>query len=255
MTMALPMTDRPAALVPAVVRAVSVLDLLARERRPMSMAGLAAALNLPRSSVHGLCGTLLSCGYLRRADNGALLIGPGVMTLAAAFVASTHVAAEFDALWRETPPPDETLVLSVLNGADVVYIGVRNSARPLGLAFSLGMRLPAWITSTGKAMLSCLDPAEVRALVPPEATDVDALLAELAEARERGWAVDDGGVREGVYALAAPVVDTAGRPVAGIAFCINKAALDPATLSRQRELVIRAARTLSRRLGAREDTR
>lgn len=255
MTMDLPITDRPAARVPAVARAVSLLDLLARERRPMSMSGLAAALKLPRSSVHGLCGTLLDCGYLRRVDNGALQIGPGVMTLAAAFVASTHVAAEFDALWREAPAPDETLILSVLNGPDVVYVGVRNSARPLGLAFSLGMRLPAWVAGTGKAMLAWLPPDEVRALVPPGATDLDALLAELAETRERGYAVDDGHVRDGVYSIAAPVLDAAGRPVAGIAVCLNQATVDADKRERHQRLVTQAARTLSRRLGAREDIR
>lgn len=253
MTMALRLHDRPAALVPAVARAVTLLDLLARERRPMSLAGLASALQLPKSTVHGLCGTLLSFGYLRRAADGSLQIGPGVMNLAAAFVASTHVAAEFDALWRESPPPDDTLVLSVLNGGDVVYVGVRNSPRPLGLAFSLGMRLPAWVTASGKAMLSCLDAAEVRAVVPAE--HAGALLDELAASRLRGYAIDDGRIRDGVYAIGAPVVDAAGRPLAGIAVCINKAVLDPDAHERHVRLVVGAARTLSRRLGAREDTR
>ena len=154
---------RVAPLVPAVARALAVMDLLARRREPMNMAGVADALALPRSSVHGLCNTLLSFGYLRRSDNGSLQIGPGVMSLADAFVASTNVAAEFDALWRDAASaPDETLILSVLNGAEVVYVGVRNSARPLGLAFNVGMRMPANLAATGKAMLAHREPAEVR---------------------------------------------------------------------------------------------
>ena len=98
--------------VPAVTRALAVMDLLARERRPLNMAGIAATLDLPKSSVHGLCSTLMSHGYLRRSDNGTFQIGPGVMNLAEAFVANTHVAGEFDALWRDADrPPDETLIL------------------------------------------------------------------------------------------------------------------------------------------------
>ena len=244
---------RTPALVPAVVRALAVMDLLARERRPMHMAGLAAALDLPKSSVHGLCNTLLSFGYLKRADSGALQIGPGVMTLAEAFVASTSVAAEFDALWRDAGAPDETLILSVLNGAEVVYVAVRNSARPLGLAFNIGMRLPAHMAATGKAMLACLPAAEVRTLLPRGATNA-AFTAELALTRERGYAVDDGGVREGVYSMAAPVFDASGRPVAGIAVCINKAELGPAQHERQRAVVTQAAQRLSLRLGARTET-
>lgn len=245
--------SRPPALVPAVARALAVMDLLARERRPMHMAGVAAALDLPKSSVHGLCNTLLSFGYLKRADNGSLQIGPGVMNLAEAFVANTNVASEFDALWREVGAPDETLVLSVLNGAEVVYVGVRNSARPLGLAFTIGMRLPAHQAATGKAMLAHLDAGELRALYPGASRSATALRQELALARERGYAVDDEGVRGGVYSIAAPVFDAGGRPVAGIAVCLNKAELTPARHERQRQVVVQAAQRLSQRLGARRE--
>lgn len=243
---------RHTGLVPAVARALAVMDLLARERRPMHMAGVAAALDLPKSSVHGLCNTLLSFGYLKRADSGALQIGPGVMSLAEAFIASTSVAAEFDALWRDAGAPDETLVLSVLNGADVVYVAVRNSARPLGLAFNIGMRLPAHMAATGKVMLAFLPPAEVRTLLPRGVANA-AFNAELATTRERGYSVDDGGVREGVYSMAAPVFDASGRPVAGIAVCINKAALTPEQHACQRAVVTQAAQRLSLRLGARTE--
>jgi DNA-binding IclR family transcriptional regulator len=249
--------------VPAVARALAVMDLLARERRPLHMAGIAATLALPKSSVHGLCNTLLSHGYLRRADNGAFQIGPGVMNLAEAFVANTHVAGEFDALWRDADtPPDETLILSVMSGAEVVYVGVRNSARPLGLAFNVGMRLPAWLAATGKAMLANMPPAQVRALLPrgplPRLAGTGhlapaALMADLEQTRKRGYSVDDCGVREGVYSIGAAVFDAAGHPVAGIAVCINKATLTEAQHQRQLQVVIQAARRLSQRLGARVD--
>jgi DNA-binding IclR family transcriptional regulator len=263
-------SPRPAAVVPAVARALAVMDLLARERRPLNMAGVAAALELPKSSVHGLCSTLLSFGYLKRTDSGMLQIGPGVMSLAEAFVTSTSVATEFDALWRDAgEAPEETLVLSVLSGAEVVYVGVRHGTRPLGLAFSVGMRLPAHLAATGKAMLAWLPTDAVRSLLPAgplprmagetgPATpsgrarrSVSALLRELAEVRERGFSIDDEGVRAGVYALAAPVFDATGQPVAGVGVCLNKALLVSDRLDRQRRVVLQTARSLSRRLGAR----
>lgn len=253
--------SRAAADVPAVARALAVMNLLARERRPLHMAGIAATLSLPKSSVHGLCNTLLSHGYLRRADNGAFQIGPGVMNLAEAFVANTHVAGEFDALWRDAgAPPDETLILSVLSGAEVVYVGVRNSARPLGLAFNIGMRLPAWLAATGKAMLANMTQAQVQDLLPrgpllrlagTDSLSLADLMADLDRTRQRGYSIDDCGVREGVYSMGAPVFDASGRPVAGVAVCINKGTLTEAQHERQRLVVTQAARRLSQRLGAR----
>ena len=251
------------ALVPAVVRAVALLDTLARQRSPMSMAQLANTLALPRSSVHGLCGTLVTLGLLRRQADGQLLIGPRVMGLAEAFVSSTDVAREFDALWQTmAQPPEETVVLSVLDGDDVVYLAARNGSRRLGLAFSVGMRLPAHIAATGRAMLAFSDPDWVRQHFASDAlarlpsptgrgpARTDALMAELAASRARGYAVDDEGIRLGVYCIAAPVLDASGLPVAGVGICMTKAMLELAdTATQQRQRVQQIASALSQRLG------
>jgi len=246
-------------LVPAVTRALTLLDRLAQRREPMSLARLAADLALPKSSVHGLCNTLVSFGYLRRQDDGAFLIGPRVMSLAEAFVAGTNVAQEFNALWKDAAmAPAETIVLSVLNGTEVVYVGARNGTRPLGLAFNVGMRLPAHLAATGKAMLAFHEPDFVRQLFPIDplprmtgkgAATVAELLKELALTRRRGHSIDDEGVREGVYCFGAPVLDAAGHPVAGIGVCINKAILGTDQGERHRQAVLNAAQVLSQRLG------
>lgn len=247
----------PVPLVPAVARAVALLDRLAQQRRPLTMARLAADLGLPKSSVHGLCNTLLALGYLRRLDDGSLTIGARVMSLAEAFLAGTDVASEFEALWRDRPP-EETVVLSVLDGAEVVYIAVRNGSQPLSLAFTRGMRLPAHLAATGRAMLACLAPADAQArlgggplaaLTPRSQTDPAAALAGLATVRAQGYSSDDEGVRMGVYGLGAAVLDAGGRPVAGVGICLNKTTLDAAELARQTQRVIDAAAELSRRLG------
>jgi DNA-binding IclR family transcriptional regulator len=54
-----------------------------------------------------------------------------------------------------------------------------------------------------------------------------------------------------VVALAAPIFDASGQPVAGLGVCLNKAVLNDAQIERQRQVVVQAAHTLSQRLGAR----
>lgn len=250
----------PAALVPAVSRALAVLDLLEKERTSMTMARLAERLALPKSSVHGLCNTLIALGYLRRYPDGGFFIGPRVMGLAHAFAARTTPATEFDALWAElTTLPQETTVLSVLDGTEVVYVGVKSGSRPLGLAFSVGMRLPAERAATGKAMLSCQSEARIRqqwpgtrlaAFMSRPARRRSELLAELAEARAQGYAVDDEGIREGVFCIAAPVFDANAQVVAGVGVCVPKANVSEATWPHHRDAVQRIAHEISRRLGA-----
>lgn len=248
------------ALVPAVARALALLDLLEKERGAMSLARLATSLSLPKSSVHGLCNTLTALGYLRRQDDGAFYIGPRVMGLAHAFAEATTPAQEFERLWASLgTTPQETLILSVLDGTDVVYVAVRNGMRPLGMAFSVGMRLPAHRAATGRAMLAFQDEAWVKRLFPaarlPAYMNLPAmrrsdLLNELAETRERGHSIDDESVRQGVYCLAAPVRGASGEVIAGLGVCMQKAGLKPRFVAQQRDTVIDLARRLSERLGA-----
>ncbi len=251
---------RAVALVPSVSRALTLLERLARAREPMSLARLSTELALPKSSVHGLCNTLVSFGYLRRQPDGSFLIGPRVMGLAEAFVSGTDVVQEFNALWADSGAlPEEAVVLSVLSGGDALYVGVRNSARPLGLAFNVGMRLPAYLSGSGKAMLSLLPPEDVRRLyaaglqtrlTKKGPRDIEALLKELALTRKRGYSVDEEAVREGVCSFGAAVFDATGLAVAGVAVCVNKAVLGPARNERYRRLALDVAATLSERLGA-----
>jgi DNA-binding IclR family transcriptional regulator len=246
-------------MVPAVKRALTLLDRLALQREPMSLARLSADLALPKSSVHGLCNTLMSFGYLRRELDGGFTIGPAVMRLAEAFTASTDVTREFNALWAQAGAAhDETVVMSVLDGADALYVAVRNSARPLGLAFTVGMRLPAYLSGSGKAMLAMRDVEEIKALyaqglsarlTPHGPNNLQDLLAELALTRQRGYSVDEESVREGVYAFGAPVFDASGQAVAAISVCFNKAMLGNDRGERHRDVALRVARTLSQRLG------
>ncbi len=248
-----------APLVPAVTRALALLDRLAQRREPMSLAQLTNELALPKSSVHGLCNTLMSFGYLRRQPDGSFLIGPRVMSLAEAFVAGTDVAREFNALWADVgTAPEETVVLSVLSGTDALYVAVRNSTRPLGLAFNVGMRLPAYLSASGRAMLAYLKPDEVRQRFADGLSvhftrkgprEIGTLLKELTLNRKRGWSVDDESVREGVYSFGAPVFGASGEVVAGVAVCINKALLGADRGERHREAALSVARELSKRLG------
>lgn len=225
----------------------------------MTLARLAARLGLPKSSVHALCHTLLGLGYLRRQGDSGFFIGPAVMPLADSFVSGTDVTQAFNAVWDDMGTlPEETMILSVLNGHDVVYLAARGGSRPLGLAFRVGMRLPANLAATGRAMLAHLPPDQVRALYAREGPDapakgeamtLDRLCDELAAIRSRGYSIDDEGVRVGVYCIGAPVFGSSSEVLAGVGICIQKAALDPTIQQQQRETVLRIAGLVSNRLG------
>lgn len=255
-------TDKPAA--PAVVRATAVLDLIAGSTIPLSLADLARELQLPKSTLHGVCATLVQLNLITRLDSGQMTLGPHVMLWANAFLARIDITQEFFASWDDMRVlPEETITLSIRDGNEVVYIACRNGSRPLGFTFRTGMRLPSVYTATGKAMLSTLPDEGVRKLLggrggawPEPLTsmgprNVDELLAELAEVRRCGYSVDREGVREGMYCFGAPVFDSNGpEAVAGVAVSILSNQVDRVVQERAGGAMQKLANRLSERLGA-----
>lgn len=69
---------------PAVVRAVAVLELLARTPVPRAVTDIAHETGLPVTTLRGICQTLTEERVLARGDNGHYWIGPRIAEFAAA---------------------------------------------------------------------------------------------------------------------------------------------------------------------------
>lgn len=256
-----PRSVQPKGLVPAVARAARLLEVLASAGAPLSLAELTARLSLPKSTVHGLAATLVHAGLAARDDAGAYRLGVRIMDLAHAFIACTDLATEFIRIVeRGAPLPEESLVLSVLDGADIVYVACRNGTRPFGFAFRVGMRLPANCAASGKALLASLpderiaDLAKARAfygLTRRSIVELAPLQRELARVRRRGYAFDDEETRESMVCVGAPVFDSPSGPAAAaVGISLPKSAMTAERRDQATRVVRDVAAALSARLGA-----
>jgi DNA-binding IclR family transcriptional regulator len=127
----------------------------------------------------------------------------------------------------------------------------------------VGVRLPAHLTASGRALLAALPAAQVRALYPDAAAFVDrtgrgpgtptALKTLLVETRLRGHATEDGEVTEGLASVAAAVLDHTGHPAAGVAVTFAVADVEAGTVypDALAAEVRRTADLLTARLGGR----
>ncbi len=256
-----PQRAAAASLVPAVERAVLVVDHLAAQSQPQTLADLSKALGLPKSSLHGLLHTLAALGLATRNTRAEYALGPKPVQWAGAFGRQSGVVEAFEAAAKELPViAEETIMLAVLDGAEVVYLACRPGTRALAVNFRVGGRFPAACTSSGKALLATLADQRVRELLAghplPRLTrhslaSLAALLRQLDRVRGQGYAVDDEEVAEGMHCFGAPVF-AAGRTdaVAAVAVSLIKAS----TSARRRDEVVSAIRELaarvSQRLGA-----
>jgi DNA-binding IclR family transcriptional regulator len=196
-------------LAPAVTRAGAILDLLAENAREAAgPSELARRLGLPKSSIANICNALADIGLVRRIGTGFAL-GRKLAELGGAYLASVDQVQEFYEASRLLPTgSEETVQLAILDGLEMTYLARHDGRQPVRLTSQIGRRLPATVTATGKAALASLDEDELEhrlatiVALPVLTTNslgtLDALRADLATVRRRGYAIDDEETVEGV---------------------------------------------------------
>jgi DNA-binding IclR family transcriptional regulator len=252
--------------VPALTRGVALLRLLASRATPVPAATLARELGLPRSTTYHLLAVLEADGLVvHLPETRTYALGVGVFELGSAYL-------RHDPLERLARPllvllaerTGGTAHLGVLHGNETLYLLKEQPRTRAGLALvtDVGVRLPAHLTASGRAMLAALPRAQVRALFPGQAAFVDRtgrgpagpaeLRRLLADEAARGWSEEDGHVTAGIASVAAAVPDRTGRPVASVGVTFGSAAWPEASdRAPLVSAVTSTARALARRLGGR----
>ena len=236
-------------------RTVELLELLSRTGEPLTLSEIQRELSYPKSSLFVLLRTLVARGWVETDRRGtgysigvrALLVGTSYLDRDPVIRAATRVLEE---LRSEV---NETVHLARLDGADVVYLASRESAHQLRLTSRVGRRLPAHATSLGKALLAertdaqvdALLPEELVALTPRTLTSRQDLFADLAETRERGYAVERGENTAGLGCFAV-ALDSKSPATDAISCSVPSVRLDDADHAAQvLESIVRHAKELS----------
>lgn len=248
---------------PAVKSAKRTLDILAlmtsRESR-MTFTDISVALDLPRSSLHGLLATLTESGWLTY-DAPTRSYGLGIRTLEAgnAYLRTQNLPSRARPFMeRIRDALDETVQLSVLDGRYNVYVEKVDGKQALVLASEVGRRLPAHATGVGKVLLAGLDQAALERLLGDVTlerftshtlTDTDALYRRLRTIRDAGYGTDEEEYTIGVRCVAVPIRDLRGEVIAAMSVSVPVIRFDQQVSARALELLSEASSMLSAALG------
>ncbi|MFN3736186.1 IclR family transcriptional regulator [Hydrogenophaga sp.] len=203
-----------ATLVPAATRTLTLFEVFAREKRPLSNSELARLLDLPESSCSDLVKTLLTCGYLMKTAKSRRLYPTGrLLTVAQDISANdsvlTSVREACDLLRDKT---GESVLCGRLEEGTVRVMAMSEGRHSLRYAAGSGDRLSLHVSALGKAILALGSDEEaihqlqikpLRKLASGTLTDLDRLLAQIQTFRQQGWASVE---NEGVEDLAALAV-------------------------------------------------
>ncbi len=215
--------------VPAATRTLRVLKFLAAQSEPVPLDRILRACALPRSSAYHLLQAMVEEGFVTHLEVEHRY-GLGVAAYEVGSGYSRQEPLQRVARRLLTDVVDQTRQsahFAVLHGRDVLYVVEERAPGRPSLVTDVGVRLPAHLTASGRAILAGLPAAQLRALYPDVSAFVErngtgprslsALRSLLSETRQRGHAVEDGEVTPGFASVASTVRDHTGHPVGAIA--------------------------------------
>ena len=246
--------------VPAARQVLGILRYLARQPRPVPASAIARDLGLPRSTAYHLLRELIDAGFVvHLPDDRRYGLGVSAYEIGTGYVRQ-------EPLQRLARVPLSELAdatghsshLAVMHGREVLYILEEPAPGRAPLVTDVGVRLPAQLTASGRAMLAFLPAAAVRALFPGPGAFVlrhgagprslRELRPLLTQTRQRGYATEHGEVTPGFSSVAVAVLEHGGHPVASVALTFPDAEVDSDCLSRLAVSVVRAAAEINRRI-------
>ena len=233
-------SDSNGEFVEALARGLDVLTCFGPTALELTVSDVASRTGLARPTARRLLLTLESLGYVR-SIGGTFSLTTHVLRLGTAVIAAQGIwdvaRPHLVGLVKQT---GESSSMSQLDGSDIVYTARVPVPKIIAFAVSIGTLFPAVATSMGKVMLSDLRADELdvvlgtpsRSGIIPRITPTRAELDDdLAEIRERGWALSDELLSVGIRSIAAPVRDRHGRTAAAMNVTVHAAETSIATLT------------------------
>ncbi len=207
-------------------KAIAVLESFSAERQRINATQAAERAGLTRAAARRYLLTLAELGYLQTED-GYFWLAPRALRLTGAYLSSARlpkaVQLVLNRLAKET---GQAFSVAVLDGSEVVIVARsgehRTSSQVMPYGIHLGARLPAFATSTGRAILASMSKDQVelffksyglatfRRLTPRTVASKAALLRDLRSIQQKGYAEVDGEHEIGVRALAVTLSDAQG---------------------------------------------
>ena len=236
-------------------RAANLLDAIAVSNEPLSLKILSAETQLHPSTAFRILASLTAHGLVERTDSGRYQLGVKLRKYASRVTAKVDLLHEAKPIMeRLRAEIDETVNLSVREGDEVVYIERVIPNRMMRVDQLIGSRAPLHVTAVGKLFLAnggektCRDYARRTGLPRYTAntiTDIVKLWSEVANSYQRGYALDNEELEQGVSCIGVPIRDNNGHIVAGLSISAPR----PRRRDEWIPLIQQAGAEISNRLG------
>lgn len=208
-------------------RGLRMLELLGKHPQGLALYELAQQLDLPRSTAFNLARTLTELEYICFDPKTNLYtLGLRLFEVGSAAVEKIDMLSLIRGCMMEIYHQiNETVHLGVRTDLDVLYIDKIESTQMVRMTSHVGGRQPLYATALGKAILAGMRDEQVRLLyrhasfIPMTehtTASFDELMRQLAEIRQRGYAIEQNESVQGISCAAVALRDQLGQPMYAI---------------------------------------
>ena len=251
--------DRLETAVPAVSRALDLIEFLADRGQPFGINELARELEIPVNSVFRILKCLEARGYVETDSPGG-----GYQLSTRFFSLGIRLQSRFDLRRRARPHLEmlcrqtgETTQIYFLDGDSTIVLDCVTPDAPMYLQVVPGSRIELHASAFSKAILAFMAEENVRrllpkrlaALTPNTITDREQFMVELSKIRRTGIAYDREEYTLGAYCVGAPIFDVHDNVVAGAGVTGLVSRFRAEDLPRIEKQVLRCVRQISSAIG------
>lgn len=217
--------ERSGDFIQSLERGLAVINSFARERRAQTLSEVAQHTGLTRATARRVLLTLAELGYVTQ-NNREFSLTPKVLDLGYSFLSSFRVVEIAQQPMEQlVDEVKESSSMSVLDGSEIVYVARVPTTRIMTIALALGSRLPVYPTSMGRVLLAGLSDEEIddyissttfERLTSHTVTDPAEFREILEQVGDKGYALVDQELEEGVRSIAAPIRNANGDVIAAM---------------------------------------
>lgn len=247
--------------VPAVEKAVAILEALARSDKPLGLAACSTSLQIPKATVFLLLATLEHHQLITRTDGGGYVIGPRLYELGNAYTGTLSIVSVAQPHLAELMARTKlTTNLAILDGGKVLIVDRLEAPAFIRFWTYPGLHLPIHASALGKAMAAYLPPLELEhilalhgmpRLTEKTMTNFETFSQALEGIRARGYAIEDEEGELSVGCIGAPVFDPMGRVAGAVSITSLISQLPPWPAAELGDMVRQTADRISLGLGGR----
>ncbi|MGB3413546.1 MAG: IclR family transcriptional regulator [Microbacteriaceae bacterium] len=244
-----------------VVRALSVVKLLAKFPAGLSQADVAEKLELPVPTAYRLLSVLEREGFATRSQsNRKYFLGPAASEIGRQAEQHGSLSSQMNPVLQEAGKSlAETVFLSERSGNQIICTALVEAQRPLRLFVHQGQIMPAHAAASARVILAWSEQSVIEGVLGANdwkhyttgtITSPDALRVKLNEIRERGFDVCESELDRDVWAVSAPVYSSLNEIVASVTMAAPaQRFLDKAKQEDAVRIIVEAAKSLSQEIG------